>query len=265
MTTTPEADEIFFPTEPEKKSHDMRRLNWILYGPPGIGKSTFVSQAGKVLFLTTDDGLKFVNSMARPLRDWLMFKKYVKHLVSDQPRQYTSVCLDNVDSIFKMCRKYVCEKRGIEHQSDEKWGKAYDLTTSEFEIELMKVISLQKYGLFFISHSVEREIKTRLSSITKTTTTMPGQAYKVLVPIADIMAYYGFDGNVTEDGDQVRRMYFQPTESMDAKDRTTCLPESVKIPDPDQFNGFELVEKYLLEPQEEKEPAKKKRIVFKKK
>jgi GTPase SAR1 family protein len=257
-------EEVHFPTEPGRTSHDMRRLNWVLYGPPGIGKSTFVSQASGVLFLTTDDGLKFIRSMSRPIRDWAMFKRYVRGLTAEQPSQYTSICLDNVDSIFKMCRKYICEKRGIEHQSDEQWGKAYDLTSSEFEIEIVKLIALQKYGLFFISHSVDKELKTRLATVTKTMPTMTNQAYKIIVPIVDIMAYYGFDGNVTDDGEQVRRMYFQPTESMDAKDRTTKLPESVKIPDPAEVNGFELVERYLTEPGEAGRPVRRKVVVKKK-
>jgi AAA15 family ATPase/GTPase len=254
-----DTSEVSLPSKPQVEQQDMRKLYWIVYGPPGVGKSTFLSSAKDVFFLTTDSGHKFINSMHRPIKDWPMFKKYVKMIVAEQP-DYTAICLDNIDGIAKMCRKYVCEKRGIEHQSDEKWGKAFDMVASEFETELMKLTYLQKYGLFFISHSSTRDIKTTFSEKTFTGPTLPNQFYKILSPIADIVAYMGLDDKADEDGVRIRRMYFQPTENMEAKDRTTCLPESIKIPK--GTNGFELVEKYLEEP---KSPPKKKKIILKRK
>lgn len=252
-------DEVFLPSKPELENTDMRLMTWIMYGPPGIGKSTFISQAKDVLFLTTDNSLRFIKSMHRPINNWATFKKYVKMITMERPTQYKSIAIDSVDILFRMCRKYICEKRGIEHQSDEQWGKAYDLTSSEFELEIEKIMGLGLYGMFFTSHSREVEMKTRLGSITKTCPTMPSQVYKILFPIADILAYYGFDGKMTTEGDQSRRIYFQPTENMEAKDRTNMLPESIVIPDPDEVNGFELVEKYLIDgpPAEKQKPAKK--------
>jgi len=258
------SDEVFFPQAPQMERTDMKRMKWLLYGPPGIGKSTFVSQAKDVLFLTTDGGLKFINSMHRPIPNWFTFKKYVKAIAAERPKQYKAIAIDIVDSVFKMCRKYVCDKRGIEHQSDEQWGKAYDLTSSEFELEIEKIIGLDQYGLFFISHSVEKEVKTRLATMSKTVPTMPTQVYKIIHPMMDIVAYYGFDGKLDAAGDMGRRMYFQPTENMEAKDRTTCLPESLTIPNPEEKNGFELIERYLLDPQA-KTQEKSKKIFVKRK
>ena len=63
-------------------------------------------------------------------------------------------------------------------------------------------------------------------------------------------------------------MYFQPTESIDAKDRTKALPESLYIPHPDEVNGFELVEKYLTDeqrPSEKTEAPTRKKIIIRKK
>jgi GTPase SAR1 family protein len=258
-----ESDDIYFPETPELKAPDMRRMKWLIYGPPGIGKSTFVSQAKDVLFLTTDGGLKFISSMHRPIPNWSTFKKYVRALQAEKPKQYKAIAIDVVGSLFKMCRKYVCDKRGIEHQSDEQWGKAYDLVSSEFELEIEKIVGLDKYGIFFISHSVEKEVKTRLSNMHKTIPDIPGQVYKIIHPMVDIMAFLGFDGKMTEDGELSRRMYFQPTDNLEAKDRTTQLPESLVIPAPEDGNGFEVVENYLLEP-----PAKrstKKKIILRRK
>jgi len=254
-----DTEEVSLPTKPAVEQQDMRKLYWIVYGPPGVGKSTFLASAQNVLFLTTDSGHKFIKSMHRPIKDWPMFKKYVKMIVNDKP-DYTAICLDNVDGIAKMCLKYVCDKRGIEDPADEKWGKAFNMIAREFETELMKLTFMDKYGLFFISHSVTKDVKTTFMERTYTSPTLSGQFYKIISPIADITAYYGFDSKVDEDGNQIRRMYFQPNENLEAKDRTTCLPESIKISK--NINGFELVERYLKDPQS---IPKKKKIVFKKK
>ena len=167
-----------------------------------------------------------------------------------------------------MCVKYICEKRGIVHQSDEPYGKAYDIILAEFETEIEKLVGAGKYGLFFISHAVDKERKTRFSTITKTEPTVPKQAYKILYPMMDVVAYMGFDPNSGPDNEASRRIYFQPTESMEAKDRTKLLPESLPLSHPDEGNGFEEIEKYLIsggKPKLKQVETSKKKIIFKKK
>lgn len=261
---TQDSSEVHFPTEPALQSTDMKKMKWLCYGPPGTGKSTFFSQAKDVLFLTTDGGHQFINSMNRPIDNWFTFKKYVKAIKLERPKQYKAIAFDVVDGLYKMARKNVCEKRGIEHPSDEQWGKGYDLVSTEFELPFLELIGLRQYGLFFLSHSEEVEKKTRLSTITKTVPTLKKQAFQILQPMMDIISYYGFDGTMTDAGEPVRRMYFQPTENMEAKDRTKKLPESLVVPDPEETNGFDLVQNYLTGRPRVK-PGQAKRIVLKRK
>jgi hypothetical protein len=195
----------------------------------------------------------------------------VKALASEKPDTYNAVCLDLVDHLVLMCQKYVCEKRGIEHQSDEPYGKAYDLIEREFTNEILRLVGIKKYGLFFVSHAHDKERKTRFSTINKTEPTLKNPGWKVLQPMMDIIAYLGFDASSGTDDQMGRRMYFQPTESMEAKDRTTFLPESMYIPPPSEGNAFQLVEKYLLDGETKKKPSgqaptkEKKKLILKKK
>ena len=261
-------DSIIFPKEPGLENTDMRRLKWLVYGPPGVGKSTLFAGAKDVLFLSTDGGMRFIKSMHRPISSWAMFKKYVKALQVEKPDQFKTICIDVVDALMRMCIKSTCEKRNIQHQSDEAYGKAYDISTSEFETEIEKIIGLKKYGLFLTSHSRDKERKTRFSSVTKLEPTLSNQAYKILYPMMDIVAYYGFD-TAGPESEMGRRIYFQPTESMEAKDRTTRLPESLFIPNPDEANGFELIEEYLVKDAAARYSSKpihiKKKFIIKKK
>lgn len=247
----------------------MRRLKWLVYGPPGVGKSTLFAGAKDVLFLSTDGGMQFIKSMHRPVDSWLTFKKYVKALQIEKPNQFKTICIDVVDALMRMCIKSTCEKRNIQHQSDEAYGKAYDISTAEFETEMEKIIGLKKYGLFLTSHAKDKERKTRFSTISRLEPTLSNQAYKILYPMMDIVAYYGFD-TAGPESEMGRRIYFQPTESMEAKDRTTKLPESLFIPRPEEANGFELIEEYLTKNAEVRrsapQPAKpKKKFIIKRK
>ena len=237
---------LSLPKEPVLDNKDMRHLKVMVYGPPGIGKSTYFNQAKGVFTLSTDSGLKFISSMHRQVDSWGTFKKYVKLLQTERPKQYTAICIDLIDTLCRMCTKNVCEKRGIQHLSDEQWGKAFDIAQTEFEAEMEKLFGLTQYGLFIVSHSKEVERKTRFSSLTKLEPTIPKQGFKIIYPVLDILAYYGFDSETGSDDSLARRMYFQPTETMEAKDRTGLLPESIRIPPPAETNGFEMVEKYLL-------------------
>lgn len=261
--------DIFLPKEPILGSRDMRRMKWLLYGPPGTGKSTFFQQAKQVLFLTTDGGHAFLESMNRPIDSWLTFKKYVKALQQEKPKHYKAICIDVADALLRMCIKSTCEKRNIQHQSDEAYGKAYEISTAEFETEIEKLVGLG-YGLFIVTHSRDREKQTRFSKIVKTEPTLSNQGYKILYPMMDIVAYLGFDTAGGAEGEMGRRMYFQPTESMEAKDRTGLLPESLFIPKPEDGNAFEMVENFLVgggksKPRrEEAQPKSKKKIIVRK-
>ena len=236
------ADDIVLPKITIREGASMNELIWIIYGPPGIGKSTFVSQCKDVLFLSTDQGLRFLDTYKRPIASWRDFKKYVKLLDEMKPSRYSAIAIDTVDLIFKMCRKYVLEKRGLEHQSDEQWGKAYDLVNTEFELEIAKLCNLP-YGIFFVTHAKEIEIRGRSVRTSKIVPTLSPQAYKSIAPMADMIAYLGFDEKSADTDDKRRIMYFQPQETLEAKDRTGIMPESVSI---DKEDGFQTVRSYIM-------------------
>lgn len=256
-------NQALLPSEPTYEGASMQEMIWLLYGPPGIGKSTFVSQCEGALFLSTDPGLRFLKVYKRPIEGWLDFKKVVKALTIDRPKQYKSIVIDTIDPLFLMARKYVLDKRGIEHQSDEPYGKAYDLVTTEFTLEILKLTKLP-YGLFFLSHSKDVEVRGRALRTSKVIPSLPSQAYKVVAPLADIIAYYGFGETAADTGDPTRVMHFQPSETLEAKDRTKGgLPESLVIP---EEGGYKLVESHLLgEVHDAKAAPSKRRILIKRK
>lgn len=218
----------------------LSQLKWLLYGQPGIGKSTFFSKAveGKraPLFLYTDPGLRFIEAYKKPIMSWKQFRITVKDsIIKANPKLYSMIVLDTADLLFRMCRKEVCASKNIAHVSDLEWGKGYDLVRDEFE----QVISLlarwcddHQTGLAFISHMKDVEIRGRSVKTNKLVPTLPKQASDIIMPLCDIIAYAGFEqakADRAKGAEMDRVCIFEPDETLEAKDRTGLLPPKCKL------------------------------------
>lgn len=251
--------QISFPTVQTLEGSRMSQLIWLLYGPWGIGKSTFFSKMkdgnrAPLFFHTADGGLKFIKAYKKPVSGWTDFVEKVNALVENPPNIYSMVCLDTVDVLFRMCRKEICKRRGIEHISDEDWGKGYDMVRDEFEITICKLATLSEHGigLAFVSHQKEIEIRGRGTRTNKIVPTVPKQAYAIIAPMCDIIAYAGFTMGAADKPDEMgRQIHFEPDETLEAKDRTGLLPKSCAL-------DFDRVRQYLEEGVESETPATKK-------
>lgn len=178
------------------------------------------------MFLHTDPGLRFIDAFKLPISSWTHFKNVVEHLSDNTPTIYSTIVIDTVDLLFRMCRKAVCKRRGIQHQSDEEWGKGYDMVRDEFELPLSQ-LSLLPYGIVFISHSKEVEIKGRVVKTTKTVPSLTRQAKDMIAPICDVTAYVDYEDSAADDPDADRYITFKPSGTLEAKDRTSLLPPSM--------------------------------------
>jgi len=214
------------PTEQTIEGASINELIWLVYGAPGIGKSTFASEFDAPLFLHTDPGLRFIKAFKQPIDSWLRFKEVVEELLAEQPTRYSTIVIDTVDLLFRMCRKYVCKKRGISHPSDEEWGKGYDMVRDEFEIPLTR-LALLPYGVIFISQDKEIEIRGRVVKTNKIVPALARQAKELVAPLCDVIAYVGYEENAADDPGAERFVTFRPQEALEAKDRTSLLPDTL--------------------------------------
>ena len=85
---------------------------------------------------------------------------------------FKTIIVDTVDNAYRMCADHVCAKFKIEHESDLGYGKSWALINNEFHRVHTKLAFLP-YGLFLVSHSVEREIETRTGKYTRIVRTLP--------------------------------------------------------------------------------------------
>lgn len=165
----------------------------LLFGEKKIGKTMLSAQFPDALHAMWEPGGKALEIYQSEFTDWGTFKKAVTKLRTDD--RFKTVVIDTVDLAFKAADAYACSKLAIEDAADEEWGKGWRAIRKEFERQIHRLISAGK-GVIFISHAVEREIKTRRgTSSHKIVSTMPRQASEIIEGLVDVWAYFSYDGS----------------------------------------------------------------------
>lgn len=204
---------------------DINDFSFLIYGPPKIGKTTFANgKSGKALFLATEAGLTAQDAYQIPIDSWETFREASKELRTSG-HDFTRVVIDTVDNLYKFCVDWGNKTLGLAHQSDAGFGKGYDTINSEFLRELT-ALSLQKTGLWMLSHSKEKEIKPKVGlPYTTISSTMPEGARKIVNGMADLIMFADKRYDETDNGTVEKRvLYTQSTSLFEAGGRISFLP-----------------------------------------
>jgi hypothetical protein len=218
------------PTQKSQPKSDIRDLVTLIYGAPKIGKSTFCAAADGALFIETEPGLELLEVYKMPVSSWSEFLEAARE-IAEGKHEFRTIVIDTIDNLFKFCREHILTKNKLQHESDMEWGKGYDLINQEFHRKLHALANLP-YGLIMISHSVEKEVKTRTGTSTKIAPTLPNGARKVVLALADFILYAENEEIRNEKGqvtDYARVLRTKPTTVYEAGDRTGRLPETIKL------------------------------------
>lgn len=136
---------------------------WI-YGAPFSGKTTFLDNAPDPLNLNTDGNTKYVTMQRVRIRDevtvegrqtktkfaWEILKETIEELEKYQ-NDFKTIIVDLVEDTREMCRLYMYDKYGWEHESDGGYGKGWDMIKTEYLSTLRRLLNLD-YNVFLVSH-----------------------------------------------------------------------------------------------------------------
>lgn len=233
------------PTEPTQVNFDLANQNIYIYGEPGVGKSTFCSHFEKPLFLATEDRHKHLSLYLKKITDWKMFLSTCADIAGGK-HNYKTVVIDTIDNLYPLCRAYVYEKIGIDHEADLGYGKGWDLVRGEF-FRTLKKLSMLPYGLVLIGHSEMEEVKTRTGSIQRAVPGMPDKVRKELVAMMDFVFFAHMI--LTKEGEK-RVLRLSPSENAVAK---ISLPEGSQVEFPQVIPlEFDVLNKYFQEVADER-------------
>lgn len=224
---------------------------WLLFGPPKIGKTTFASGFPKSVYLCTSK--KEISRIKTPFILVNTHKKLlaaVEYLIENKKKLGIQVVIfDFVDAMWTNCEQYVCKKLKIEHASEAGYGKGVGMIDMEFRKAINQIIG-SGYGCIFISHMQIKEVQTMRGVVTKTVTSLPDRARKILIPLVSVIGYIDFESIKVKDDvtgkvsfKQRRMISFEPSEFLEAGDRDGYLPLKLSL-SKDPKKTYQLIADY---------------------
>jgi hypothetical protein len=178
-------------------STDMQDYSMLLSGEKKIGKTTLASMFPKTFVMLTEPGGKSLRMYAAPVTSWKAAQGYLRALEKDdaldEPR-FKYVVIDTADRLAHQCDRAMCKKMGIEHMSDEAWGKGYAVVKDEFTSFMNRLLALNK-GVILTSHAAEREYKAKGETVTRMVTTLPKWAGEIIEGLVDMWFHYTYEGD----------------------------------------------------------------------
>ena len=241
----------------------------VIYGPEGIGKSTFSAKFPNPLFIDTEGSTKLldVRRLPRPT-SWEMLGQMV-----DEVARNVNICktlvIDTADWAERLCVESVCARGGKNSIEEYGYGKGYVLVKEEFGRLLDKLSAVVERGINVVltAHSTLRKFERPDESGSydrwelKLGNKTSGQTSALVKEWADMLLFVNYKELIIEDaktgkkkahGGQ-RMMYTSHSPAFDAKNRhglkdelpfdyneiASCIPaETVEaLPDDDEYSG----------------------------
>ena len=126
---------------------EKRPLKIVIYGPEGIGKSTFASQFPDPLFIDTEGGTSNLNiRRIKCNKSWDELISIVKE-INANPDICKTVVLDTADWSEFLCINAVCEKYRKNNIEDFGFGKGYVYLLDEYSKLLSLLDKLIEVGI----------------------------------------------------------------------------------------------------------------------
>jgi hypothetical protein len=212
-------------------------LKGLIYGQPGIGKSTIALSAPKPFFIDTENGLKRVNPEYSAMAGKAVVETYddiLDILNSDKLDKYDTIIIDTAGRLVDKINNWLYktnqkQKKGDGSPSMQGWG-AIKVAFSNF----IKLVESKNKSVIFVAHEKEDKIDERLFKRPD----IAGSSGKELVKDLDFIGYMSKIGNKAT-------IDFNPSESYYAKNSigTDDFLEFSKIKGLNNFLAKEVFEK----------------------
>ena len=151
-------------TERRQIGQITKRKIWI-YGAAFSGKTTMLDDAPNPLNLNTDGNIQFVSMPFVPIKDevtvsgrmtnrkyaWEVFKDTIAELEKKQ-NDFKTIIVDLLEDTREMCRIYMYDDLGIQHESDAGFGKGWDIIKTEYLSTIRRLFNLDYENIIVVSH-----------------------------------------------------------------------------------------------------------------
>ncbi len=195
--------------KPSEMDFGEERFSVILYGAPGVGKSTLASSAPNPIMFDLDRGLRRVKAQHRPPASFVnTYEELLEDIKSEEARQFDSYIIDTGGALVTMILDYVGRIDPVNRQKNGAPSqKGYGAAKLEFK-RLTDMLKLElRKNVIYVFHSLEEKDK---NGAPLQRLLCDGSAKNIVWQPCDFGGYMYKNGNQTEIG-------FTPTDEYFAK------------------------------------------------
>lgn len=205
----------------------------VIYGPEGIGKSTFASKFPDPVFIDTEGSTKKLN-VARfypgLVNSWSMITDAVEY-ARNHPDEVKTLVIDTADWTDALCAKEVCRRNKVEGIEDIGYGKGYTYMAELFKELLINCETCIQAGInvVFTAHAKMRKFEQpdEMGAYDRWEMKLSKQTAPLLKEWADMVLFANYKTYIVEDSKTKskkaqggkRVMYTQHHPCWDAKNR----------------------------------------------
>lgn len=136
-------------------------LKVVIYGPEGIGKSTFASMFPRPVFIDTEGSTSHMDVTRTPTPlSWTELTRQVDYFIQNQHLLGTLV-IDTADWAEKLCTEQLCSSKGFAGIEDFGYGKGYVYQKEDFGKFLNQLDKLKDRGVHIVltAHAAMRKFE----------------------------------------------------------------------------------------------------------
>lgn len=195
---------ITMPKLERRKLTAINRKRIFIFGAPMCGKTFFANKFPEPLMLNTDGNLtmdnaaasiritaqaEVINGRVKNTAAWDYFIEAVDMLEREQnnPNRPKTIVVDVLVHLLDNTRSVVFEKNGMSHESDQGFGKGYDLVRTPYFNQLKRLNDLNYETIIYIDHEApDKTVKTRNGELTRYVPAIPTAIADKLQSIVDL-------------------------------------------------------------------------------
>ena len=133
----------------------------VLYGPEGIGKSSFAAQFPNPLFIDTEGSTRQMNvrRLPRPT-SWTMLIQMIEE-VAKNPDVCKTLVIDTIDWAERLCNEHVCQQAQKKSIEDFGYGRGYVFVKEEFGrmLNLLSDVVEKGINVVLTAHCILRKFE----------------------------------------------------------------------------------------------------------
>lgn len=212
-------------------------MKCVIYGPEGIGKSTFASRFPRPIILDTEGSTGALDVDRVLVQSWTELTQAVDSLLQNS-QDYATVVIDTADWAEKLCTEHIVSKNHWQGIEDAGYGKGYVYVAEEFGKLLNRLEQLKRRGLHVVltAHAAMRKFEQpdEMNPYDRWELKLSKKCAPLLKEWSDMLLFANYKTFVVQSGDGKkakatggtrRVMYTQHAATWDAKNRFGLPPE----------------------------------------